>query len=168
MRIRQVKPSFWTDPTIASVSYQARLFYIGLWCAADDAGYIDWRPAELGALLFPYESAKARLKHMEAWTAELVASGRLKLLADCPCAVIPTLPQHQRIAGRQAFTNRDRHERHRGLRVATGSPISVEPLVATDSTGKERNVEVGNGRARDAIASEFTTKVPRPVAAAKH
>lgn len=153
MRIRQVKPSFWTDPTIATISYQARLFYIGLWCVADDAGYIDWKPQEIGALLFPYEGAKVRVKHIAAWTRELEDAGRL-IVKDCGCAVIPTLSSHQRIAGKQAFTNRDRHlGRHR------------EPKVATDSTGTERRVEVGNGRAResdDDNVSDFRAKVPRP------
>jgi hypothetical protein len=155
MRIRQVKPSFWTDPTIASIGYPARLFYIGLWCVADDAGYIEWKPVEIGALLFPYESTARRSRHIDEWTAALVAAGRLRVM-DCGCAVIPTLPSHQRIAGKQAFTNRDRHlSRHRSLSVATDSPVTVG------------NGRVGNGTrdvsdSDDDEESDFKRLVPRP------
>jgi hypothetical protein len=155
MRIRQVKPSFWTDPTIAAISYPARLFYIGLWGVADDAGYIEWKPVEIGALLFPYESPSRRARHINEWTAALVEAGRLRVM-DCGCAVIPTLPQHQRIAGKQAFTNRDRHlGRHRSLPVATDSP----------GNGTVGNVKVGNVNARESIEtttgeSEFRRMVP--------
>jgi hypothetical protein len=160
MRIRQVKPSFWTDPTIATIGYPARLFYIGLWCVADDAGYIDWRPVEIGALLFPYEPPSRRARHITEWTDALVKTERLRVM-ECGCAVIPTLPQHQRIAGKQAFTNRDRHlSRHRSLSVATDSPGTVG------------NVTVRNGSAtrdvsdNDDVSSEFRRRVPPPGAAA--
>lgn len=195
MRIRQVKPSFWTDATIAQVSYQARLFYIGLWCVADDAGYIEWRPVELGALLFPYEAPRARERHISAWTDELTASGRLSL-NECGCAVIPTMPLHQRIAGKQAFTVRDKHDRlHRGKAPTTArdsGPVtsraqkasaaaSVSEQIATGGyqvlTDSPGNGTVGNGKERNGSAtrdvfdtndatSDFRRLVPRPGAAA--
>ncbi len=124
MRIRQVKPAFWTDPTVAKASYPARLFYIGLWCVADDGGYIEWDAVQIGALLFPYEVPKVRERHISAWTRELTASGRLVLL-DCGCMTVPTMPQHQRITGKQSFPTRDRHERMhraRGMGAPAGGP----------------------------------------------
>jgi hypothetical protein len=151
MRIRQVKPSFWTDATIARVSYQARLFYIGLWNVADDAGYIEWQPLEIGALLFPYESPKTRERHIASWTDELTASGRL-VVQECGCAVIPTLPSHQRIAGKQAFTVRDKHDRlHRGrippgsIRGASaGETVTSRAQGASDDTTREPSAPSGS------------------------
>lgn len=36
MRIRQVKPDFFTDAVVSAWPPAARLFYIGLWTVADD------------------------------------------------------------------------------------------------------------------------------------
>lgn len=138
MRIRQVKPSFWTDPVVAQVSYQARLFYIGLWNVADDDGWLSWKPTELGALLFPYESPSRREKHIEAWAGELVAAGRVKLL-DCGCARIPTLPVHQKHAGgNRSYQARDAHQQH-GVRTSPDKSVLVSQQVAgTVGNGRER------------------------------
>ncbi len=148
MRIRQVKPAFWSDPTIADVSYPARLFYIGLWCVADDAGYIEWRPAEIGALLFPYETPKARMKHMATWTTELYEAGRI-IVSDCGCVIIPTLPKHQRISGKQSFHNRDRHQNAHHMLTGKQSSLTDRP---GSGSGRERN---GSGTRE--ISNEETT-----------
>jgi hypothetical protein len=163
MRIRQVKPSFWTDATIARASYQARLFYIGLWNVADDAGYIEWQPLEIGALLFPYESPKMRERHISSWTEELTASGRL-IVKECGCAVIPTLPSHQRIAGKQAFTVRDKHDRlHRG-RIPPGSIRGVsegETVTSRAQTGpNSRTTEPSDKQAVAASGYQVLTDSP--------
>lgn len=152
MRIRQVKPAFWTDPTVAKASYPARLFYIGLWCVADDAGYLDWDIPQLGAILFPHEAPRLREKHMERWAEELTGLGRLVVMA-CGCAVIPTLPEHQRIAGKQSFVARDKHQSRHGsdspLPIATsGYPRSVAEIgypPLTDSPGNGSGNGYGSG-----------------------
>jgi hypothetical protein len=117
MRIRQVKPSFFTDGTMAGVSYAARLFYIGLWCVADDAGWLRWDPMEIGALLYPYDAPGKRLRQVTTWAVELQGCGRLRIL-DCGCALVPTLEMHQRVGGTKTFTARTAHEKH-------GSPEAV-------------------------------------------
>jgi hypothetical protein len=40
VRIRQVKPAFWADSRLAELPERTRLFYIGLWMIADDAGWL--------------------------------------------------------------------------------------------------------------------------------
>jgi hypothetical protein len=158
MRIRQVKPAYWTDRTLASLSYPARLFYIGLWCVADDAGYIDWDLDELGALLFPYEVPHRRERHLSAWSVELVACGRVMVL-DCGCAVIPTLEQHQRHAGgNRSYAARDRHIAHKSVQVQIDGAGTV-------GNGRERKGTVGNGSApakgsdNDETTTEFQTRM---------
>src|SRR5690625_266607 len=59
-RIRTVKPEFFTSPDTAKASVEARLFYIALWCWADDWGVGE---ANLNALLgfaFPEDDEKTR------------------------------------------------------------------------------------------------------------
>jgi len=111
VRIRQVRPEFWTDERMASLSPAVRLFYIGLWNVADDAGWLEWQPARIGAVLLPYESAKRRERDIVTWGENLVEIGRLTVHA-CGCAEIPTLSRHQRVTGKQAFTYRERHLTH--------------------------------------------------------
>ena len=134
-----MRPEYWSDEIVAAMTDGARLFYIGLWNVADDAGWLEWRPSRIGALLYPYESAKRRETSIANWTAQLVERGRL-VIEECGCAVIPTLPKHQRIAGKQSFTVRDSHRaKHlvapNGYQPPTDSPVYVE----------ERNVEERRG-----------------------
>jgi len=113
MRIRQVKPEFWSDSDMAALPYSVRLIYIGLWCVADDAGYIEWRPERIAHDLLGYESTKVRVRHLPEWADQLVESGHLQMF-DCGCALIPTLSKHQRIAGKQNFKYREIHAQHIG------------------------------------------------------
>lgn len=139
MRIRQVKPSFWTDSVLSTVSYPARLFYIGLWTVADDAGWIEWDPATIGASLIPYEAAKRRLELIDRWTRELLGAGRVRLL-ECGCGVVPTLETHQRHAGgNRSYQVRDLHrQRHVQTSTDKSGPVQTSSFVG-NGNGKERN-----------------------------
>lgn len=100
-----------------------RLFYIGLWNVADDGGWLVWHPAELGALLFPYEAPSRRERHIVDWGSLLVSADRLRIYV-CECAEVPTLPRHQRITGRLSFHQRDKHLLHTDKRlVLTGKHL---------------------------------------------
>lgn len=180
MRIRQVKPAFWTDRVVARMTYPARLFYVGLWCVADDAGWLTWDLDELGALLFPYEQPTKRNRHLSAWTDELTASGRVKLL-DCGCAIIPTLENHQKQSGgNRSFAGRTHHEnvcRQYGkvrtstdkdvLSVSTDKSVLVPEKVA-GRVGNGRERKGNSAQARDdqdqgsTTTSEFRRLVPMP------
>ena len=54
-RIRYIKPDFFTDEVLAGLSPIHRLTFAGLWCYADKAGRLEYRPQYLKAMLFPYE-----------------------------------------------------------------------------------------------------------------
>lgn len=147
MRIRQIKPAFWVDKTMASLPFRTRLVYIGLWQMADDAGWLLWDVEQAGAELLPFVSAGVR----ERWLAEdmerLKATGRV-VAHDCGHVEIPTLPDHQRFGGRPVYTTHAAHAR------------DCARLRADDRHGKERNVTVGNGRGlRDKV------EIPPDVAA---
>ncbi len=55
MKIRSVRPEFFTDAKMARLSHSARLLYIGLWCLADDDGRGRLLPKHIEGELFPYE-----------------------------------------------------------------------------------------------------------------
>ena len=129
MRIRQIRPEFFTDPVTAHLPPAVQMAYIALWCVADDDGWIDWDVPQIGALVYPYKSVHAREALIDRAGAALAAVGRLRVM-DCGCARIPTLMAHQKIGGNKSFTARDRHQRHD---------------VQTRMDLYARNVTLGNG-----------------------
>lgn len=153
MRIRQVKPEYWSDAVTARLSDTAQLIYIGLWNVADDAGYLEWDVEALGAHLRPYETPRHRVRRIEKAAAELVAAGRMQMLA-CGHAVIPTLPVHQRMSSgsRRVLTEQKKHEARRCPRMSAevrGMPVDSGAV----GNGRERYGTVRNGNA-DARAQE--------------
>lgn len=161
MRIRQVRPEFFSDPVMASLAPEVRLTYVGLWCVADDAGWLRWDVAHLGAVLFPFESTKRRERHLTTAGEELQRTGRMVLL-PCGCAQIPTLTHHQKIGGNKSFTARDDHDKHLSVRVHTDTDVYPGKV----SNGKVSNVTVdARESANGEEPTEFRLRVPRPFAA---
>lgn len=172
-RIRQIKPSWWLDKNLRrNTSADAREFYIGLWQLADDAGILEWDVERIGAELYPYDAVSRRERNVAKWADALAAvqpeSPHL-VVWTCGHAAVPKMPGHQRIAGKQTFTLRDRHRECR-------SPSRREPPSATDSHGIGR---VGEGTERvgrvgaparepdgSGAPTEFQLRVPRPGGAA--
>ena len=111
MRIRQIRPEFFTDPVTGRMKPDTQVAYIGLWIVADDAGWLEWDIPSIGALLYPYRPVHTREALIVRASDELVRLGRLTVMG-CGCARIPTLQDHQRIGGNKSFTARERHQRH--------------------------------------------------------
>lgn len=55
-RIRALKPDFFKDEDLATLPYEARLLYQGLWCFADKDGRLEDRPKYLKVEIFPYDN----------------------------------------------------------------------------------------------------------------
>lgn len=98
MRIRQVKPEFWSDAKMYGLPLEYKLVFIGLWNEADDSGWLKWDLDQIAVDLFrdmPPDEAIALLKR-----AGKALSGRKRLrILKCGHAQIPRLPHHQRLAG---------------------------------------------------------------------
>jgi hypothetical protein len=77
MRIRTVKPEFWTDTFMVSLPPLARLIYISLWSLADDHGYITDESERLAMEVMPKEDAQV----FDDWLQLFVAAGRLEQFA---------------------------------------------------------------------------------------
>lgn len=171
MRIRQVKPGFWTDVVISALPASARLFYIGLWMQADDSGWFRWDVPQIAAELYGFEPRTRRERNAVSFGDALEAAGRLRRL-DCGHAYIATLERHQRLSGntKQVHTFKREHDTSCMSRVYPRVPADAR----TSPPGKERNGtgQVSEGKVADARApedaasaeSDFQAKVPRSVA----
>ena len=164
MRIRQVKPAFFKDARIAELAAPVRLFYIGLWMLADDAGWLRWDVAEVGNELYGYEPRKSRERHAAQYLADLVGSGRV-LQHPCGHVEIPSFMEHQRLAGttKQVRTTLNEHASRctpQPPADTRGSPQSPDTVRNGIGTERERFVSVSKGTS----ASEFQEKVPRLMA----
>src|SRR3989304_3090656 len=54
-RTRSLKPGFFLSERVASVPFEWRLLFAGLWTQADREGRLEDRPMRLKACLFPYD-----------------------------------------------------------------------------------------------------------------
>lgn len=72
-RIRTIKPEFWEDDVVGSLSLGARLLFIATWNLADDEGLLRWTPAYLKASVFMYDD-DVQLADVASWMEELTAS----------------------------------------------------------------------------------------------
>ena len=52
-KIRGINPEFWIDDDIVELSFETRLFFIGLWNFSDDNGVFEWKPKTLKRKIFP-------------------------------------------------------------------------------------------------------------------
>ena len=174
MRIRQIKPAFWHDARIAALSPAARLFYIGLWMIADDAGYFRWDPTEVSNELYGYEGRKRRERDVVAFMERLVEIDRVELF-ECGHGRVPTFTNHQRLAGEthQVRTFQKEHRecphipagdapRESSLIPARNGKEQVEVREGTVRNGNSRARAQGGARREDDQDSEFRARVPRP------
>ncbi len=156
MRIRQVKPAFWTDEVTARLidPEDSGLFYIGLWMQADDAGYLRWRPSEIAAELYPYRPVEERELAVLRHKIRLEELGRLRVF-KCGHGVIPNLPDHQRLAGptHRVYTVRDEH-----ARCHPRSPAGPRPV-------RLGQVRLGNGAGAREESSNGVSPAPEQIRA---
>lgn len=130
-RIRTIKPEFFTSEDIVELSAFARLLYIALWCEADRAGRMQWKPRTFKMRYFPADDID-----INALCAELIDGGLVVVYGD-GLAYIPKFEAHQHINPREsASTLPDPHasstRRHASARVIAPSVTHRE-----EGKGKE-------------------------------
>ncbi len=94
-RIRTIKPEFFTSEDVVSLSPLARLLYIALWCEADRAGRLEWKPQTFKFRYLPADGCD-----IEALCSELLKRGVVRLYG-INLAFIPKFGQHQQINNRE-------------------------------------------------------------------
>lgn len=136
MRIRTIKPTFWTNDELAELHPLTRLLFIGLWCLADVRGRLEDRPKRIKAAVLPYDD-----HDVDAALDELTQAGFVirYTVGDLAVIQVTNFEKHQRITGKEAETESD-------FPAADSEVAKIQP-------GKQRgnNVETpgspeGNGR----------------------
>jgi len=59
-RTRSIKPEFWSDEKVGTLSFMERLLFLGMWNFSDDEGLIKASPLYLKAMVFPYDNIKEK------------------------------------------------------------------------------------------------------------
>ena len=150
-----MRPDFWDDSLVAQLPDSVRLFYIGLWCVADNAGYLEWDFAKIGAVLMPYRAVAARERLAAKYGAALVdADERVKVLECGKHAVIQTLEAHRIAGGNKNYRIRESHNSVCFGRAMRGRP--ARPFGTGKTVGNQVKDIV---RARDRDACRFCGKV---------
>mgnify|MGYP000897917542 CR=1 FL=1 len=92
-RIRTIKPEFFLDEDIAALDPRDQLAFIGLWCYADKAGRLEYRPSRLAVEILPYHQSgfKDRLARLCAAGFILIYENESK-----PYIQIRTFDKHQK------------------------------------------------------------------------
>lgn len=165
-RIRQVRREFWSDSIVGRWPDAMRLFYIGLWCEADDDGYFDWDVPALAADLYRFATVASRERSVDRMLGLILADGRIRRLECGRHGVIPTLAEHQVIGGRKNYEVRDGHRRGCYASVAMADRGHPGPTMAVGMVGNgtERNGTVPGAPGREDAPdapSEFAAAMER-------
>lgn len=170
MRIRQVKPSWFTDKALQTgVRADTREFYIGLWMLADDDGWFEWDEDAIGVAIYGFLPL-ARREHLIAKHTlalmELTPTAPHLLMHPCGHSQVPKMPQHQRVSEmKRVMTDHKRHTEGK-CPIPTGprgAPRVPEAPPVGSGNGKRNGTELVNARERDPEnVTEFASRVPRP------
>lgn len=134
-RIRTIKPEFFTSEDIVSLTPLARVFYIALWCEADRAGRLDWKPGTLKMRYLPGDDCNVAELAQELIDAGLIVLYEVdgKLYAD-----IPTFTHHQVINNRETESTRPARN------FDASSRVKAEGKEGREGKGKEMEGKEGD------------------------
>lgn len=175
MRIRTVKPEFWTDEKLVELPDSTRLFFVGLWMLSDDAGFFRSSVREIANELYSFRPVRRRERDVEAWMARLVELGVVRLLDCGKHGLVPNLVDHQWMAGttKRVYRIRQEHDGERSRGEPAGSPRGPEdPRVGREGNGEGKELdlrasarETTNGRLSSEQAAELRAILRDPSSA---
>lgn len=147
MRIRTIRPEFWSDERVADLDDLSKLVYIGTWNLADDSGFFRWSIRAIAGELFRYERPDRRERKVERALDVLRAGDRLRILECGRHAIIPKFHRHQHLAGstRQVHTIRREHD---------AECVSAAPRGDGREPADPRDVEESRGIGRGEVSKE--------------
>lgn len=98
-RIRTIKPEFWEDEKIGSLSFGSRLLYIGLWTFCDDYGVCRGNIKYLKSHIFSYDT-ELKDEELKKYIDELISKGLLKpyIVNEESFVYLPKFCKHQKIS----------------------------------------------------------------------
>jgi 5-methylcytosine-specific restriction endonuclease McrA len=99
-RIRTIKPEFWTDDLLGSLSRDVRMLFIATWNLADDEGLLRWSAPYLKGAVFPFDDDLS-IKDVEKCMVALSTAGIMFPYnggrSQQPLAYIVNFHKHQKI-----------------------------------------------------------------------
>lgn len=95
MRIRSIKPEFWSSQSNGRLTRNARLIFIGLWTVADNFGRFRAEPRVLAGSILPYDRDAVAV--VRKALAELLSEGKIELYEyeRSTFGAIPAFAEHQ-------------------------------------------------------------------------
>ena len=146
-RIRTIKPDFFLSEDTGSLTVNARLLYVALWCQVDRAGRGQYRRTALMAHTMPFE-----MNRFDKCWDELVSKGHVRMyeVEGKKFFDIPTFTEHQRP---------HKTERQSQIPEFPGSLTVNSPSL----NGKEMEMEMemeGNKEATNVASSQETITPP--------
>lgn len=165
-RIRSIKPEFWSSPTLARVSREARLTFVGLWNLADDTGRCEALPRTLLGALYPFDDDVTESELTE-WVDQLATVGLLRLYESRGrrYLFVTGWKEHQRIdnPSKARCPDPDDDDSHEITSLTCGYGDSSETLARVSREASDRSVgaserrSVGDGAAdKPPPASDLT------------
>lgn len=154
MRIRSVKPAYWSDFDLHTrLTPAEREFYVGLWMQADDAGWLAWDVHRIGAELYAYQSVDEREAFINAASTKLQQLDEQEphlVIHDCGHAQVPKMPLHQHLSGKPVYTVAQAHKS------CIPRDLSRETAEARNGNGMVSKGKVSKGKvAREAGEKAF-------------
>ncbi|WP_461004592.1 hypothetical protein [Trueperella pyogenes] len=148
MRIRSIKPEFWTSDDIAELSIEDRLLFIGLWSYVDDNGVGEDREPLIVAALFPldhYNNPRETLARLSRGLQTLFDKGLItRYISDeRQLLQVNAWKKHQRIDR----PNKPRFPRYEAIRDTLASvsrDYRETPSTGTGEQGNRGTGEQGN------------------------
>lgn len=135
MRIRTIKPEFWSHPIMSRLPYDTRILALGLLNLADDEGYFDADPDFIrGSVLFREDSSNVR-----RMLDELSRSGWIALSGtpERPIGHVVNFRKHQRVDRPQV----SRIKQYAFVDDSTNARRTLDDQ-STQEQGKERNTPI--------------------------
>jgi len=138
MRIRTIKPEFWSNDRLAETKDFTRLLAIALLNMADDEGFFTCHPTLIRGQLFPFEKDEERIRVGLSQLADIGYIVRAIGVDGREYGRIPAFRKHQRI-------NRPNDSKIKELLgFRKNSPTTHGVLTHGSGTGN-REVEQGSG-----------------------
>jgi hypothetical protein len=168
MRIRTLKPGFFSSEDLSSISPESHLLAAGVLCISDDSGFFNANPALIKADVFPLRETSVSIQDM---LSELVRVGYVRIGTGEDrrrYGQVVKFTEHQRI-------NRPTPSKIKDLRIEWDASMSTHGAISEDSPlerkGKEGSQEGGkektltskpeNGFDQPVLGDDFRSPEPQ-------
>ena len=137
MRSRILDPEFFKDEAVTDLSFECRLVFAGLWCAADREGRFRWSPKRLKLEILPYDDIDFAKLLTQLEDAGLIKSYQTETSGDC--GYIPNFLKYQRPHHREhgSTIHEPCMDEARPKQVAPCPPVSVSVSVSNSVYKKQ-------------------------------